>query len=141
MSIFDGPYLVVEVRSPVLIKIRNRRKDTIVHDDKLKPCDARVIPLWLRQKRQELTDLNETIAYDEAEQSILDAPNIDTLFPDNNTDTQDKETDILSDNIDQMLADNDVVSGSMPEATPSTQVTTRVGRRTKPNSRYTDYEM
>ncbi len=50
--IWKGPFLVVEVLSPVLFRIRDRKaKDRVVHHDRLKPCHDRFIPLWMRRMR------------------------------------------------------------------------------------------
>ena len=63
-----GPLVVIDVLSPVLYKVRDRRKEHVLHHDKLKLCEDRCIPLWLRKLRNEAADLDATIAYDEAEQ-------------------------------------------------------------------------
>ncbi len=49
-----GPYLVTKVVSPVLYRIRNRRRESVVHHDRIKPCEDRVIPLWMRRLRHRL---------------------------------------------------------------------------------------
>ena len=48
---WKGPYLVVKVYSPVLFKIANQKRQTVVHHDRLKPCRDREIPFWLRRMR------------------------------------------------------------------------------------------
>ena len=64
---WEGPFLVIEVISPVLYKIQSRKKEGIVHHDMLKLCQDQIIPLWMRRRRHRLLDLDETIAYDEQE--------------------------------------------------------------------------
>ncbi|ESP01184.1 hypothetical protein LOTGIDRAFT_172707 [Lottia gigantea] len=40
-------------------KIRNRKSTLIVYHDRLKECIDRVLPIWLRQMRRELTDFDQ----------------------------------------------------------------------------------
>ena len=61
-SIFKGPYLVVEVHSPILFKIKNRKRETVVHHDRLKPCKDRNLPIWLKRMRHNLLQLDDTVA-------------------------------------------------------------------------------
>jgi hypothetical protein len=67
--IYKGPLLVVNILSDVLIKVKDRRREFIVHHDRLLTCNDRFIPLWMRRLRQEVMSLDETIAYDEAERA------------------------------------------------------------------------
>ena len=67
-TVWLGPLVISEVINPVLYKVKDRKREYILHHDLLKGCDDRVIPLWLRQLRHDMLDLDATIAYDEAEQ-------------------------------------------------------------------------
>ena len=67
-TIWIGPLLVVEVINPALYRVRDRKREYVLHHDLLKCCEDRVIPLWLRKMWHEFMDLDTTIAYDEAEQ-------------------------------------------------------------------------
>ena len=69
LSLYEGPFVVSNVIRPVLVCIQGRKRSSYVHHNKLKPCNDRHIPLWLRRKRQELLGLDDTIPYDIAEQS------------------------------------------------------------------------
>ena len=69
-----GPLVVVEVINPVLYRVRDRKREYVLHHDLLKRCEDRAIPLWLRKIRHELMDLDTTIAYDEAEQEDEPSP-------------------------------------------------------------------
>ena len=68
-----GPFLVVSSMPP-LYKIRGRKGDSVVHHDRLKRCDDRHIPTWLRRLRHEMfhdssfveedsVDLDEALQY------------------------------------------------------------------------------
>jgi hypothetical protein len=70
-QIYVGPFLVTEVLSPILYRIEGRRKSMVAHHDRLRICEDRVVPIWMRRKRHDFLSLDETIAYDEAEQSTL----------------------------------------------------------------------
>ena len=47
-QVWKGPFLVTKVLSPVLFRVCDRRKSYVLHHDRLKPCEDRDIPLWLR---------------------------------------------------------------------------------------------
>ena len=65
--IYRGPYLVIKVYSPILYGIKDRKRQLVVHHDRLLLCADRFIPLWMRKLRNEFLSLDETIPYDEAE--------------------------------------------------------------------------
>ncbi|CAG2252545.1 unnamed protein product [Mytilus edulis] len=48
---WKGPYVVIEVKSPALLKIKDRKREEVVHHDRLKLCIDREIPLWLQRYR------------------------------------------------------------------------------------------
>ena len=50
--VYEGPYLVTKTLSPILYQIEGRRKNVIMHHDRLRPCEDREIPIWMRRKRQ-----------------------------------------------------------------------------------------
>ncbi|VDI00836.1 Hypothetical predicted protein [Mytilus galloprovincialis] len=54
-SPWQGPYLVIKVISPVLYRIQKRKKALVVHHDKLKPCEDRVLPKWLKYAKHRLS--------------------------------------------------------------------------------------
>lgn len=66
-QVWAGPFLVVEVLSPVLYRIESRKAKNVIHHDRLKLCQDRVVPLWLRRRRHNILQLDETIGYDEEE--------------------------------------------------------------------------
>jgi transposase InsO family protein len=68
--IYKGPFLVVKVISDVLYRLKDRRREFVVHHDRLILCQDRFIPLWLRRLRHQFMNLDETIAYDEQEQDV-----------------------------------------------------------------------
>ena len=52
---WKGPFLVIQVLSPSLIKIQGAKRDSVVHHDRLKFCHGEQdIPVWLRRARHEL---------------------------------------------------------------------------------------
>ena len=52
--LFTGPYIVTEVLSPYLYRVQDRRKVLVLHHDRIKLCDDRVIPFWALRKRHAL---------------------------------------------------------------------------------------
>ena len=56
----QGPYVISKVISPILFEVADKRKSFVLHHDRLKPCEDRSIPLWLRRKRSKiLNDLDQ----------------------------------------------------------------------------------
>ncbi len=73
--------------SPALYRVRDRKGTHVFHHDKLKLCEDRQIPLWVRRKRHELLHLDETIGYDEAEQDKTPVLTTTTTSASTDTDT------------------------------------------------------
>ena len=64
--VFRGPYLVTEVVSPILYRIRDRKKSKVVHHDQLAVCPDTNVPLWMRRLRERflvsgLVDLDDEV--------------------------------------------------------------------------------
>ena len=79
-----GPFLVIS-SNPPLYRIKGRKGESVVHHDRLKRCDDRDIPTWLRRLRHEffkdfsyeeslIEDIDETLLYCE------DDPGLQQLF-------------------------------------------------------------
>ena len=64
LPIYTGPFLVTEVLSSVLIRIRDRRRSQIVHHDLVKKCTEKCIPMWLRRMRSEFLSVGGEPSYD-----------------------------------------------------------------------------
>ena len=52
--IWMGPFLVIDVISPILLRIRDRRKSMVVHHDMVKLCNDRHLPLWMQRMRSKI---------------------------------------------------------------------------------------
>ncbi|CAC5401671.1 unnamed protein product [Mytilus coruscus] len=46
---WSGPYVVMEILSPVVYKIRNQKKTEIIHHDRLKPYSTQQPPSWVHK--------------------------------------------------------------------------------------------
>ena len=68
-----------------------------MHHNKLKPCNDRFIPLWIRRRRQELLSLDDTLPYDDDEHSFF---NISDLFAQNDPHDNDLVVDDLNPPVD-----------------------------------------
>jgi len=55
--LWKGPYVIVEIVSPVLCKIASSRKEWVVHHDRLRLCDESPLPLWVRRRRHHILGL------------------------------------------------------------------------------------
>ena len=120
--VWVGPFVVIAVLNPVLFRVKDRKKEYVLHHDRLKRCEDRHIPLWLRKLRHGLLDLDTTIAYDEAEQEDLSPPSV-PKFPVEN-DSQSSFT------MDEVPEDTPISStpiemdpcSSTPESDPNTSL-------------------
>ncbi|CAC5422296.1 unnamed protein product [Mytilus coruscus] len=56
---WQGPYVVIRVLSPVLYEITGRKKEMIIHHDRIKQCDDEIVPLWIKRLRNRLFEENE----------------------------------------------------------------------------------
>ena len=63
--VWKGPLVVIKVLSPVLFRVRDRKKEHVLHHDKLKPCTDRHIPMWLRRLRHQVLSLDVTLTDEE----------------------------------------------------------------------------
>ena len=72
-KVWKGPMLVEEAISSILFRVANRKKSFVLHHDRLKPCEEREIPLWLKRKRNALLnqldngEKNETDDFEEGD--------------------------------------------------------------------------
>ena len=53
---WEGPFVVTEVLSPVLVKIKNQRREFVVHHNNICPRTLRDVPLWVTRIRRRLKD-------------------------------------------------------------------------------------
>jgi len=51
---WSGPFIVEEVISPVLYKVRNRQKSEIIHHDKLRAYQSEDLPSWIQNFKRNL---------------------------------------------------------------------------------------
>ena len=71
--------MVIDVLNPVLFRVKDCKKEYVLHHDCVKLCENHHIPLWLCKLHHSLLDLDITIAYDEAEQEDLFPPSVPKL--------------------------------------------------------------
>ncbi|CAG2219393.1 unnamed protein product [Mytilus edulis] len=55
-SPWKGPYLITAWRSPVLYKIKDRKTESWIHHDRIKLCEDRELPIWIKRMRNQLMD-------------------------------------------------------------------------------------
>ena len=49
--VWKGPLLVTKIMSPVLFRVRDKKGESVIHHDRIKPCRDRAVPLWMRKLR------------------------------------------------------------------------------------------
>ena len=127
---------MVEVVSPVLFRIADRKKTYVLHHDRLKPCLDRDVPLWLRRKRSSLLQgLNEDNGQPDTESLGLDK-----LFEECSVDGNDyispDELDKLEENPLPEIQDPLESNACFPDPLPPT----RAGRERKRPQYLADYQ-
>jgi len=63
--LWQGPFVVTAVLSPVLYRIAAPRRQWVVHHDRLRRCQEEPLPLWLRRKRHQLMGTSVTLSPNE----------------------------------------------------------------------------
>ena len=51
---WEGPYVVTKVLSPVLVKIKNKKREFVVHHNNVQARPVRCVPLWARRVRNSI---------------------------------------------------------------------------------------
>lgn len=50
--VWKGPYLIVKKRTANLFVVQGPRKEMTVHHNRIKPCRANDLPIWLKRRQQ-----------------------------------------------------------------------------------------
>ncbi|VDI11720.1 Hypothetical predicted protein [Mytilus galloprovincialis] len=110
---WKGPYVVIEVKSPALLKIKDRKREEVVHHDRLKLCIDREIPLWLQRLRNDILGRAENKLERDTNMELEDLY-LDILFSGENQNTQ-NGLNPLSESLTDDLDNNDpfLVSDSL----------------------------
>jgi hypothetical protein len=112
-SPWTGPYLVISC-SPPLYTIKDRKRQCIIHHDKLKLCLDWDIPVWLRRMRNQYFHTDDSLCSQE-------------LKDGNNSQSTDAEVS----NDDQASKEDTIVVHG----------TTRAGRSIRLPSKYHDFQL
>ena len=56
-SPWKGPYIITERKSPVLYNMKDRKKEEVVHHDRIKLYQNKNHPLWLSRLRNNVLTL------------------------------------------------------------------------------------
>ena len=137
-SIWLGPYLVTEVLSPILYRIKDRKRELVVHHDRLRICEDRFIPMWLRRLRHNLLDLDDTLPDDQEESDEDggdDAVDLSVLFRQLPVD----ERPVEEESSDSSDSEESEVEEDIPSANTIVG-TTRHGRQVRRPAHLRDYQ-
>ena len=74
--VYVGPYLVTRAISSILYQIEGRRSSNVIHQDRLKLCRDRNVPLWMRRKRHQFLDTDAVVSLPEDPEDILSTAGI-----------------------------------------------------------------
>ncbi|VDI46658.1 Hypothetical predicted protein [Mytilus galloprovincialis] len=110
---WKGPYVVIEVKSPALLKIKDRKREEVVHHDRLKLCIDREIHLWLQRLRNDILGRAENKLERDTNMELEDLY-LDILFSGENQNTQ-NDLNSLSESLTDDFDNNDpfLVSDSL----------------------------
>ena len=72
-SLWKGPYLVLDVISPILLRVTDNRNTKVVHHDRLRLCEDRAstLPQWLKKRRYLLSQKPHERSQDDAGEEKL----------------------------------------------------------------------
>lgn len=141
-SPWRGPLLVTEVLSPVLFRVQDRRKERVVHHDRLKLCRDREVPVWMRRLRHTFLSNLSSRPSDPAQEDQLVVP--EGVIPDTRTTSR---AEAALDGLAQLFeAEVQACSESSAPGTtssnpqpPKAAMTTRRGRVVNRPSHLRDY--
>ena len=68
--VWIGPYVVVKVLSPALFRVKDRKGEYVVHHDRIKLCEDRGLPMWLKRLRHTVLEFDTMLPYEEDESDI-----------------------------------------------------------------------
>ncbi|CAC5356179.1 unnamed protein product [Mytilus coruscus] len=75
-SPWKGPYLITAWRSPVLYKIKDRKTESWIYHDRIKLCEDRELPIWIKRMRNQLMDQTMDEETNEMDECTLGLPDI-----------------------------------------------------------------
>ena len=139
--IYKGPYVVSQVLSPLLFKVKDQKRESVIHHDRMKPCLDHNLPLWLRRMRHEL--LNDEPPDPEEEFDVGEALNqmfsgLDDLSSPPATAGQNKPTKAES-KFKEKLPKTYTAITPDPPVPDEEPATTRCGRQSKRPGHMKDY--
>jgi len=70
--VWGGPFVVMTVLSSALYRVKDRKGEYVMHHDRMKLCEDRCLPMWLRRLRHGVLELDTTLAYEEEEAEPLE---------------------------------------------------------------------
>ena len=126
-KIWKGPLLVTEVLSPILYVVRGKKNERVVHHDRLKFCEDRVVPLWVRKLRNRF--FAEENLEDDLEDDEKDNVDLDQFF-----------SLFEQSNLDRSCTGNDDNKEQIVEA-QATTTTTAKGRTVRLPRHLKDYNV
>ena len=137
-QVWKGPLVIAEVISPVLFRIIDRKKSYILHHDRLKPCEDRNTPLWIRRKRNSLLDKADSMEIKDT-QSDDDSMNLDVLFEKSDV-LHELKTDDLAETPNEISLLHDSSVENIVDAEKSPDVS-RAGRNRRKPKHLNDYHI
>jgi len=57
-SPWKGPYIITQVKTPALYKIKDKKRESWIHHDRLKLCNDRELPVWVKRLRNDILGQN-----------------------------------------------------------------------------------
>ena len=155
--------MIVRVNSPVLYTIQGQKYKSVIHHNRLRLCEDRRVPLWLRKLRTQVLDLDETVldeGFDDDEYAASPDMDLNILFDVHGSDVvsssltpavEDALTPVMDDEIsdasDKKMeavigdADDQPIPPQSQVGLPVSHGVSRRGRHIRRPARYNDYTM
>lgn len=127
---WEGPFVVTAILSPVLVRIRNRKREFVIHHNNVQARSLRHVPLWIRRIRNSVLSPEDPKFDKEVPEEIEETEpmGLEFLF---DSQSQNTKHQSLSTKPEEPYLD--IPDLILPETT------TRTGRQSKRPGRFTDY--
>ena len=70
-DVWKGEWVITEVKSPVLFKVKNNKKSMVVHHDMIKICGDKELPGWAVRMRSRILDRNSNPGSDTSDEGLV----------------------------------------------------------------------
>ena len=92
-SPWKGPYIIIQVKTSVLYKVKDKKGESWIHHDRLKLCNDRELPVWIKRLRNNIQGRNTR--EDQNTESETDIIDPSSLFHEKDDTVRVRASDVL----------------------------------------------